>query len=186
MWTRDKFEVTRARSQFYGGTTRFTYLMAPFGQPAPTRARFDASYDNVDLATFTNAMQVEGLRLSGLASGHTLLEWPLGRFAEHRGHGDAEAQPPPGVALQGRALPNPPPVPSFAHVYGDPFPPLGHVPIGGALPQFGPEWIDLRQPPGDTHHLCRVQAGRRLANDGDSVPVTSSEWQRATACWPAS
>ena len=182
VWTRDKFEVTRARSQFYGGTTRFTYLMAPFGQPAPTRARFDASYDNVDLATFTNAMQVEGLRLSGRARGHTLLEWPLGRFAEHRGHGDAEAQPPPGVALQGRALPNPPPVPSFAHVYGDPFPPLGHVPIGGALHyQFGPEWIDLAPSRLATPTTFVEFQGRTAFGERSVIPfhVTSSEWQES-------
>ena len=41
-------------------------------------ARFDVDYTNVDLARFTDLQSWPGLRFAGRASGHNLLEWPLG------------------------------------------------------------------------------------------------------------
>ena len=44
----------------------------------PTAVRFDATYADVDLGAFTDAMEMKGLRLAGRATGHNLLEWRLG------------------------------------------------------------------------------------------------------------
>src|SRR5512137_2236705 len=127
-WTPTAVEVTDAWSKLYGGDARFTYTMNMFGKGEPTAVRFDASYADVDLRTFTDAMEMKGLRLAGRLSGRNLLEWRLGHWDEHRGHGFVTATPPPGVTLQGRALGAADRPLSYGHVYGDPFPPLGVVP----------------------------------------------------------
>jgi len=182
VWTRDLFEVKPARAQFYGGTMSFTYRMAPLGKPTPGTARFDVTYTDVDLAVFSDAMAFDGLRLAGLATGHNLLEWPLGHFPDRTGFGDVTSVPPSGVALQGRALPAVLPEPSYAHVYGDPFPPLGHVPIGGALHyQFGPEWIDLAPSRIATPSTFVEFQGRTAFGQRSIIPfhVTSARWQES-------
>ncbi|MCX6552688.1 MAG: translocation/assembly module TamB domain-containing protein [Acidobacteria bacterium] len=182
VWTPNRFEVTRASSGFYGGVTRFTYLMAPLGKPAPAQARFDVTYSDVDLGVFSDAMEFDGLRLAGRATGHNLLEWPLGHFAEHQGHGDVTAVPVPVVVLQGRALPASLPDRSVAHVFGDPFPPLGRVPIGGSVHySYGPEWIDLAPSRVATSTTFVEFQGRTAYGDRSVIPfhVTSTDWQES-------
>ena len=182
VWTRDLFEVKPAQSQFYGGAMRVTYRMAPLGRPVPATARFDVTYADVDLAEFSNGVPFDGLRLAGRATGHNLLEWPLGHFAQHSGFGDVTAAPPAGVGLQGRSLPAQLPEPSFAHVYGDPFPPLGHVPIGGSLHyQYGPEWVDLAPSRIATPTTFVEFQGRTAFGDRSIIPfhVTSVNWQES-------
>jgi len=182
IWTANRFDVTRARSQFYGGETQFTYMMAPLGKPTPANARFDATYTDVDLAVFSDALEMAGLRLAGRASGHNLLEWRLGHFDEHRGFGEISAVPPDGVTLQGRTLSATPPAPSFAHVYGDPFPPLRRVPLGGSLHyQFGPEWVDVSPSRISTPTTFVEFQGRTAYGDRSVMPfhVTSGEWQES-------
>ncbi len=181
-WTPWRFEVTKARSRFYGGSMALTYLMSPLGGKTPGTARLDATYDSVDLAEFSDAMEFDGLRLAGRATGRNLLEWPIGTYSAHTGFGDVSVAPPPGVTLRGRTLPAVVPDPSFAHVYGDPFPPLGHVGFGGEIHYgFGPEWIDLA--------ACRLATsttyvefkGRTAYGQRSIMPfhVTSSDWQES-------
>lgn len=182
VWTPELFEVKPADSQFYGGTMRFTYRMFPLGKPTPATASFDVSYTDVDLAAFSDGMALEGIRLAGRATGHNLLEWPLGKFSAHQGFGDVTAVPPPGVTVQTRALPATLPEPSFAHVYGDPFPPLGHVPLGGSLHyQFGPEWIDLAPSRVATPSTFVEFQGRTAFGERSVIPfhVTSTNWQES-------
>ncbi len=107
IWTSNRFEVTRASSDFYGGRTDFTYAMAPLGPP-PGRARaaFNVDYRDVDLERFTTAMDTPGLRLAGLATGRNRLEWPMGRFANREGDGTLAVAPPPGTILMGPGLPS--------------------------------------------------------------------------------
>jgi autotransporter translocation and assembly factor TamB len=181
-WTPDRVEVTDARSKLYGGDARFTYTMSMFGKHIPTSVRFDASYANVDLRAFTDAMEMKGLRLAGTITGHNLLEWRLGHWDEHHGHGSVTATPPSGVTLQGRALGPAARPPSYAHVYGDPFPPLGAVPIGGTLNyQFGPEWIDVAPSRIATETTFVEFQGRTAYGERSVIPfhVTSSEWQES-------
>ncbi len=182
VWTPDRFEVTEARSGFYGGTTRFSYAMAPLGARTPATYRFDARYENVDLATFSAAMEFAGLRLAGRASGHNLLEWPSGRFRERRGFGQLDVAPPPGVVLQARRLPDSIPPPRVARAYGDPFPEVLETPIGGTLTyQFGPEWIDIAPSRVATETTFVEFQGRTAWGDRSVLPfhVTSTDWQES-------
>ena len=181
-WTRWRFEVIKARSRFYGGSMDVTYVMDPLGRERPGTARLDARYEGVDLAEFSDAMEFDGLRLAGLATGRNLLEWPIGGFSGHTGFGDATIEPPPRVTLRGRTLPAVVPEPSFAHVYGDPFPPLGHVPCGGEVHYaFGPEWIELAP-----SHMASATTyvefkGRTAYGQRSVIPfhVTSADWQES-------
>ena len=91
-WTRKLFEVTNAGAQLYGGnaTLRLSIQAARFADDRPT-ARFEASYTDVDLARVHRLLRFAGLRFAGSAPGSNLLEWPLGRFREHRGGGQLVA-----------------------------------------------------------------------------------------------
>jgi hypothetical protein len=150
VWQPSRFEVFNASAGFYGGTTRFGYRIAPLGKPTPALARFEASYQDVDLAAFSDFLETKGIRLSGRASGTNVLEWPLGRFSDHRGEGRVSVVPPPGVALAGRlaavgatsAAPAPEAAP--ADTNAPVARPLWRTPVGGELNyRFGPEWVDV-------------------------------------------
>ena len=52
---------------------------------------------------------MKGLRLAGRATGHNLLEWPSGRWPDHRGEGRIAATPPDGVTVVTRTSPLAPP-----------------------------------------------------------------------------
>jgi len=182
VWTPWRFEVTQTRSRFYGGSLALTYLMDPLGGKTPGTARLDATYEGVDLEEFSDAMEFDGLRLAGRATGRNLLEWPIGSYAAHTGFGDTTIEPPPGVILRGRTLPAVLPEPSFAHVYGDPFPPLGHVPFGGEIHYaFGPEWIDLAPSRVASRTTYVEFRGQTAYGQRSTIPfhVTSSDWQES-------
>ena len=76
------------------------YTMAPFGLPGtqPTYS-LQADYEDVDLKTFTDYLETQGLRLAGRASGRTVLDWPRGRFADRVGEGQLVVTAPGGVAV---------------------------------------------------------------------------------------
>jgi autotransporter translocation and assembly factor TamB len=106
IWTRDRFEVMKAGSGFYGGKMQFDYAMKPLGdKTTPAKARFDVRYQDIDLTTLTDAVETQGIRLAGRASGRNLLEWPLGRFRDRKGEGEIAAESVDGTPLQGRLLP---------------------------------------------------------------------------------
>ncbi len=147
-WTQHGFDVWNAGSQFYGGDARFVYGIKPFGEKTKPTHRFDATLTGVDLARFTDFEQFPGLRFAGSASLHNLLEWPSGRFAEHRGEGQLSITPPPGVAPMTASLaearaadPN-----HSRHEWG-PFAPLplpAHLPIAAELSyRYGPEEVTI-------------------------------------------
>jgi translocation-and-assembly-module (TAM) inner membrane subunit TamB-like protein len=103
-WTPRLFEVTEAGSQLYGGDARFAFSMKPLGTPERATARFDASYENVDLAQITDFYELAGVRFAGRISGDNTLEWPVGAFRDNRGAGHVSALPPPGVRPMSAAL----------------------------------------------------------------------------------
>ena len=104
VWTRDRFEVTKTRSGFYGGKLAIDFSMKPLGDPArPGIARLETAYEDVDVAGLMEARAFAGLRLDGRATGRNLLTWPLGRFREHTG--DGEIRVAAATALQDRTLP---------------------------------------------------------------------------------
>jgi hypothetical protein len=94
IWVPDRFEVTRARADFYGGITEFAYGLKPLGKPStrPT-AFFDAEFDRVDMTTLGAVFEWPGIRPSGSLSGFSKLRWPNGRFAETQGEGSLTIAP---------------------------------------------------------------------------------------------
>ena len=175
IWLPDRFAVTEAASRFYGGTTRFTYSMAPFGQPEPAKAVFDAQYQNVDLAEFTDFLELEGIRLTGRATGRNRLEWPLGHFAQHRGDGRIVAESPradAGLAVSGGSAPQ------AEQSRSSP----GHVPINGELVyRFDPEWVDVESGRVSTAATTVTFQGRTAYGERSRMPfhVSSADWQES-------
>jgi hypothetical protein len=104
VWTRDRFEVMKTRSGFYGGKLAIDFSMKPLGDPLrPGIARLETAYEDVDVAGLMEARAFDGLRLEGRGTGRNLLTWPLGRFREHSG--DGEIRVAAATALQDRTLP---------------------------------------------------------------------------------
>lgn len=182
LWNPERFEVSEATSAFQGGTARFRYAIAPLGVPAPARATLDWTHDHVDLATYSDFLQMKGLRLNGRASGQHVLEWPLGRFSSQlRAKGRLVVEAPQGVRVMTRALP-PTPRESPPHPKGEPFPPLGYVPLAGEVTyQLGPEWIDLSPSHVATPTSYVEFSGRTAYGKDATLPfhVTSADWQES-------
>jgi len=106
LWVPERMEVTNATATLYGGEAKFSYKMAPLGVPGmPAMATFDAQYSNVDLTAFTNFLEIKGIRITGRATGRNLLEWPLGKYSQHRGEGELHVGAPPGTELMGSRMP---------------------------------------------------------------------------------
>lgn len=185
VWLPDAFEVTRARAEFSGGTTAFAYALRPLGDPAqPATARLEVEYRDVDLMALTNEFELRGVRLAGRASGRTLLEWPLDRFAEVRGEGAIAAVPPPGVTLQGRALG--PDAEARARARADrwgpfsPHTPLAPVPVGGEVRyRFDPARIEVAPGWVATPETFVAFEGTTAWGHRSRLPfhVTSADWQ---------
>ncbi|MEW6321878.1 MAG: translocation/assembly module TamB domain-containing protein [Acidobacteriota bacterium] len=188
VWVPDRFEVTRATSRFYGGRTDFQYRLFPIGKgpSTPARHRFDVQYEDVDLTTFTNFLEVRGLRLAGRATGRNLLDWPSGGWDERVGEGTVRAVPPPGVTTLGAVLPAgvAEAARQRARVFG-PFSdhlPLAPVPIGGEL-RYSFDGAQIRLAPSvvateDTYvQFEGVTAWGRQSRIPFSV--TSASWQES-------
>ena len=105
LWLPDRLEITNATSELYGGTARFDYRMAPFGQPTPAKATWDVEYKDVDLVRLSDFLEIQGIRMAGRASGRNRLEWPLGKWALKTGRGDVRVDPPPDTRPMTRELP---------------------------------------------------------------------------------
>ena len=148
-WIPRALEVRDATAKLYGGSARFEYSMAPLGVRGvkPTNT-FDATHQDVDLTTLSDAFELRGLRLAGRISGHNRIEWPSGRFAERKWAGDVRADPPPGTTLMTREMP----IDELrTRAPGNqrrgefsPHLPRTPVPIGGMVSySLGPEWVDV-------------------------------------------
>lgn len=187
IWVPERFEVTEASATVHGGTSRFSYRMAPLGQRGtPAVAAFDATYENVDLTEFTDFLELDGVRLAGRASGRNFLEWPLGRFAEHRGDGAIRLDPPAGLPTLGREI-------SAAQREAaerrsrewGPFSnhlPREPVPVRGDLIYaYGPEWIDIGPSRVATSDTYVEFEGRTAYGDRSRIGfhVTSADWQES-------
>ena len=187
LWVPERFDVTDASAAVYGGTSRFTYEMAPLGvRGVPAVARFDATYENVDLTEFTGFLELDGIRLAGRATGQNLLEWPLGRFAEHRGDGVILVDPPAGVETMGRQLTaaQVADAEQRARQWGpfNPDLPREPVPIAGELVYaYGPEWVDLAASHLATPDTYVAFDGRTAYGDRSRMAfhVTSADWQES-------
>jgi hypothetical protein len=186
LWLPDRLEITNATSDLYGGSAMFDYRMGPFGHPTPAKAKWDVQYGNVDLATLTDFLETQGLRLSGRATGRNYLEWPLGKWALKEGRGDVTIAPPDGVRAMTRDLPATVPI--------DPKPPsqrpgvfdrrllLGYLPIAGRVEYtLDPEWIRLSRSWAATERTYVEFDGQTAFGERSRIPfhVTSLDWQES-------
>lgn len=185
VWVPEKFEVTSGRGQLFGGHADFTYTMAPLGKRGvPAIATFDTTYRDVELTSFTNFLETRGLRLNGRASGHNVLAYPLGRFADVRGDGSIHVDAPNPERLLTRAV-------SAAAIDEGrreaaklgPFSrqlPTAPVEIGGDIAYaFGPDWINIAPSRVATAHTFVEFQGRTAWGAESQIPfhVSSSDWQ---------
>jgi hypothetical protein len=200
-WTRKLFEVTSAGSDLYGGASRFAFSIKPLGSPERPTARFDVSYQDVDLARVSDFYELPGLRFAGSASGHNGLEWPLGDFPRRRDEGRIDATMPPGVqpvagsfvggpgaALAGGEASSPaagtgdrdPPLTEWGPFAPQPLP--AHVPIAGELAyRFDGDHVEL-----DPSRLATERTDVRFEGETSwgeqsrfSFHVTSRDYQES-------
>ncbi|OFW37236.1 MAG: hypothetical protein A3F70_12740 [Acidobacteria bacterium RIFCSPLOWO2_12_FULL_67_14] len=187
IWVPERFEVTDATAAVYGGTSRVRYRIAPLGQPGvPTVALFDASYENVDLTDVSDMLALEGIRLAGHATGRNLLEWPLGRFADHRGEGAVLLDPPAGTRTMLREMLGGQIEAAVerSRQWGPFSAHLPRVPValrGGLAYTYGPEWLDfgasyLATPDTYVEFEGRTAYGARSRIN---FHVTSADWQES-------
>ncbi len=185
-WNRKFFKVMNAGSKFSGGDARFTFDIAPLSDPIKPTGRFDASYTNLDLADLTDFYQFPGVRFAGRATGRNLLEWPMGRFSEHRGNGEVFITPPAGVPTMGPSLdavraadPD-----HSRHDWGPflPMPLAAHLPVAGqAKYQYGPDTVDITDGQFATEKTWVSFDGRTAWGDESTMRfhVTSADWQES-------
>jgi hypothetical protein len=188
IWVPDRFEVTRASADFYGGSTDFAYGLKPLGNPRQrATAFFHAEFTGVDLTTLGAAFEWPGVRPSGSMSGYSKLRWPNGRFVEKQGEGSLTFTPPEGVTVMSRALPadiaerderRPTPWGPF-----NPDPRvLGDLAVGGAITwSLDPEWITLAPSSMATESTYVSFEGRTAYGEQSAIPfhVTSADWQES-------
>ena len=184
VWLRDRFEVTKASAGFYAGSTELRYSIAPIDADVPAVARFEATYEGVDLQAL--AQVVDMPTVEGRASGHNLLEWPLGRWPEHSGGGRLRVESARADILRSPGLT--PARRRMADGIGPPAEFVRSVQTLDALAfegdltyRYGPEWVDLE--PGWfatpwTHVEFR---GRTAYGSSAEIPfhVTSLDWQES-------
>ena len=185
-WDESAFEVWDAGSQFYGGAAAFKYGIRPFGAPIKPTHHFDATLTGVDLARFSDFEELRGLRFAGSASLHNLLEWPSGRFADHRGEGHLVVTPPPGAVPMTASLAAARAADRdhLRHEWG-PFAPLPlppHLPVAAELAyRYGPEDITIDGGHFSTERTHVTFSGSTEWGDNSRLPfhVTSSDWQES-------
>ncbi|MEO8257428.1 MAG: translocation/assembly module TamB domain-containing protein [Acidobacteriota bacterium] len=187
-WTPTALDVTSAGAQLFGGDSRFTYSIKPLGAASPPTARFEAGFAGVDLASLTDFEQLKGLRFAGTASGErVVLEWPLGRFADHTGSGRLVVTPPAWVQAMAAFRPAPSGGQSGAVALREwgPFAPVPlprHLPIAGELTyRFGPDQVELEAGRFTTEHTDVTFHGSTAWGDAAHLAfhVTSDDWQES-------
>ncbi len=178
-WTRHTFDVWDAGARFYGGDARFTYSIKPLGATVRPTHRFETALQDVDLVRFTDFQALPGVRFAGTGSMQNLLEWPSGRFAEHRGEGRVWITPPAGIE---------PMDPAVFHERVEqpptslPVPLTGHVPIAGAVTyRYGPDDVTLENGRFATERTLVTFEGSTAWGDRSRLPfhVISSDWQES-------
>ncbi len=185
-WTPTFFEVTEAGAKFFGGDARFGYSIKPLGPKTHPLGRFDATVKGLDVAQFSDFEQLRGLRFAGSADFHNVLEWPMGKFSEHRGEGHLVVSPPPGVSTMTASLTAAREADAnhARHEWG-PFAPLPlarHLPTSGELVyRFGPDEVTIESGRFATEHTHVTFSGTTAWGERSRLPfhVTSSDWQES-------
>lgn len=185
-WNRKFFKVMNAGSKFSGGSATFSFDIAPLSDPVKPTGRFEAEYTDLDVAQLSDFYALAGVRFSGRASGRNLLEWPMGRFSEHRGDGHAVVAPPPGatpmVVTLDQVRANDPN--HSRHEWGPflPTPLAEHLPIAGKVTYaYGPDTVDVSDGEFATEKTYVSFGGHtRWTEDANiAFHVTSADWQES-------
>jgi hypothetical protein len=185
-WEPHRFEITDATARFYSGAARFRYLMAPLSDPRPGVATWRVAYQGVDLSRLSDAVGMRGVRLLGRASGENLLEWPLGKFSEHRGSGHMSVAPPPDRPVLTRdARPEEIAIHEQPPFYGpernvERFP--TPTAVGGEFAyRFDPEWLTVAPSHLASERTYVEFAGQTAYGDRSQFPfyARSADWQES-------
>ena len=191
-WTKAAFDIVNAGSKFFGGDARFTYGIEPLGAGVRPTHHFDAAVTNLDLVRFTDFEQLRALKFAGTASLHNVLDWPSGRFSQHRGGGSLVVTPPPGMVpmaatlslAAGSAAVGPAEV-RRARIERRPFapPPLPeHLPIAGELTYtYGPDEVVIQDGRFITEKSHVAFSGATAYGERSRLPfhVVSGDWQES-------
>jgi hypothetical protein len=181
VWLPDRFAVTDAGSDFYGGQAKFTYAIAPFGVPRSPTVSFAFDYDGVDLSAFSRGLDWHDMDLRGRASGRHEMHWTSGDLSKTvSGSGRASVTPAGGVQIATATLPPLSQIAAPAQATFDKDQPLGPLPVGGEIAyrfdpngiEFDPSWVASAS----TYVGFR---GRADFHDQSNLPfhVTSTNWQ---------
>jgi hypothetical protein len=185
-WEPHRFEIADASARFCSGDATFRFLMAPLSDPRPGVATWRVNYRNVDLAQLSDTLRLRGLRMLGRASGENLLEWPLGRFSEHRGSGRIVVVPPSDrPVLTREPRPEEAAIHALAPAYGPErdlsrFP--APTPVGGELTyRFDPEWLYVSPSHLATGRTYVEFEGRTAYGTDSRFPfyARSADWQES-------
>ena len=188
VWLPNRFAVTHAEADFYGGDTRFAYAVEPLGTPTGSTQKFTADFEGVDLKQLDGiGIKLKGIELAGRARGRVGMAWPSGHLKQGVfGQGELSAVPPDGVTLATANLPArlsyervgaPARVPRAKNA---PWPALGPLPVGGALEfRFDPEGVTFRESRIATPTTFVSLQGRTMYGGEADFPfhVTSHDWQ---------
>ena len=185
-WNSYFFRVTNAGSRFLGGDASFNYYVEPLSRPTKPTGTFETWYSNVDVAALSDFYALAGVRFAGRATGRNVLEWPMGRFAEHRGSGELTVVPPAGSSLMGVSLDAVRAAdPDHAlHEWGPllPIPLAPHIPASArASYTYGPKTVQVRDGEFATEQTYVNFSGRTdWGNASDfAFHVTSGDWQES-------
>ena len=184
IWTRDRFEITRAHSAFYGGDLDFTFAMKPLGAPEPGVATFIPMVESTDLEPLLDALGVQGARPLGRLDGEARLEWPLGRFADRRGDGAVSVAPPDGVVLLPRGVRPRGARTGWTHA-AQPFEPEAapwRFPLGGEMRfTFESDEVEIAPSWAATPLTAMTFQGRSVGTGSSRIPfeVVSADWQES-------
>ena len=184
VWYPDRFEVTHADADFYGGRTRFTYAIEPLGTPAGATQRFTVEIDDANLGALARLTSVKSLLPAGrVRHAHATMAWPSGKFrTDVLGTVEADVDPPDGVALAGAGLPaaTPDRTRLLPVVDFDPAKPLGTLATGGHLDfTFDGDGLSFDDSWAATTTTYFVFDGRTRYGQDSTINfhVTSLDWQ---------
>ena len=179
-WLPNRFDVTDTTTTFHGGTASLQYaIVSSERRGEPSNARFDAKWQDVDLSSYTDFLQMAGVRLAGRWNGRNLLQWPLGRFRERSGDGYSEVSPPAGVDVLSGTGPSPL---ASEPDQGGFHPATGHLPIAGQVTyRYDRDWVEFPDGRFSTPATDVTFSGRTAWGDNSHIPfhVVSSDLQES-------
>jgi hypothetical protein len=186
LWLPDRFEVTHADADFYGGRTRFTYAIEPLGKPTGAIQQFSTDIENASVAALSRLMDLKGLQPTGrLRHAHATMAWPSGRFrSDVQGHVELEVTPPEGEALATETLRaiGPDPGHLLPKSEFNPTAPLGPLAMGGQIAfDFDGTSLSFDDSWAATTTTYFAFKGRTEYGATSTIPfhVTSLDWQQS-------